>query len=332
MTSSQGKQAVKKAALGASGLLCSSVGLGTWAMGGWMWGGTDDTAAIASIHAALDAGMNFIDTAPAYGLGHAESVVGLALRGRRHEAVVSTKCGLIWHTEKGTHFFDEEGRKVYRYLGRDSMAYEVEQSLRRLHTDCIDLYFTHWQDATTPVADTMGALLDLKAQGKIRAIGVSNVDASTLAEYLRHGPVDAVQERYSLLDRGIETELMPLCRAHGVSIHGYGSLAMGALAGPIDAARAFTGDDQRRDNPRFNATGQARLTAFFKAIEPLRQAHGCTFGQLLVAWALSKVDVALCGARNPAQAIENAGAGTIELNPGELQQIAAAADQHLDSL
>ena len=323
---------MKKTTLGTSGLLCSSVGLGTWAMGGWMWGGTDDAAAIASIHAAFDAGTNFIDTAPAYGLGHAEEVVGQALQGRRHEAVVSTKCGLVWHTNKGTHFFDEEGQQVYRYLGRDAIAYEVEQSLRRLRTDYIDLYFTHWQDATTPVAETMGVLLDLKAQGKIRAIGISNADAATLTEYLRHGPVDAVQERYSLLDRGIESELMPLCRAHGVAIHGYGSLAMGALAGPLDAGRTFTGDDQRRDNPRFAAAGQARLGAFFEAIAPLKAAHGCSFGQLMVAWALSKVDVALCGARQPTQAIENAGAGNIELNPTELQQITAAAKQHLENL
>ncbi|MFZ4287380.1 aldo/keto reductase [Variovorax sp. HJSM1_2] len=323
---------MKKSTLGASGLLCSRVGLGTWAMGGWMWGGTDDTAAIAAIHAAFDAGSNFIDTAPAYGLGHAEEVVGQALQGRRHEAVVSTKCGLVWHTQKGTHFFDEEGQQVYRYLGRDAIAFEVEQSLRRLRTDYIDLYFTHWQDATTPVAETMGALLDLKAQGKIRAIGISNADAATLGEYLRHGPVDAVQERYSLLDRGIESELMPLCRAHGVAIHGYGSLAMGALAGPQEARRVFTGDDQRRDNPRFAATGQARLAAFFQDITPLKDAHGCSFGQLMVAWALSKVDVALCGARQPAQAMENAGAGDIKLNPTELQQIAAAAKQRLENL
>ena len=248
---------MKTTTLGPSGIRCSAIGLGTWAMGGWMWGGGDNAGATLAIQASLDAGVTLIDTAPAYGLGRSERLVGTALKGRRHEAVIATKCGLVWHTQKGTHFFEEDGHPVYRYLGRDAIAYEVEQSLANLQTDYIDLYITHWQDATTPVAETMGALLDLKKQGKIRAIGVSNVDAATLAEYLRHGPVDAAQERYSLIDREIEATLVPLCKEHGVAVMGYSSLALGLLAGPIDPARAFTGDDQRASNPRFSADNRA---------------------------------------------------------------------------
>lgn len=320
--------------LGASGIECEDVGLGTWAMGGWMWGGGDDAAAVEAIRASLDAGVRLIDTAPAYGLGRAEALVGTALKGRRHEAVIATKCGLVWHTDKGTHFFDEEGQAVYRYLGRDAIVHELEQSLRRLRTDYIDLYITHWQDATTPVAETMDALLDLKRQGKIRAIGVSNVDAQTLTEYLRHGPVDAIQERYSLIDREIEATLLPLCRRHDIAVLGYSSLALGLLAGPIDPKREFSGDDQRRGHPRFSAANRQKLNAFFADIEPVRARLQCSFAQLMIAWTTvsGRVSVALCGARTPAQAIENARAGTVTPGAEDLALIDGAADRHLGAL
>jgi len=320
--------------LGSSGIACESVGLGTWAMGGWMWGGSDDAAAIDAIRASLDAGVSLIDTAPAYGLGHAETLVGQALAGRRSDAVIATKCGLVWHTKQGTHFFDEEGQPVYRHLGRESIVHEVEQSLKRLQTDYIDLYITHWQDAKTPVEETMGALLDLKRQGKIRAIGVSNVDAPTLTEYLKHGPVDAIQERYSLIDREIESALVPLCQQHDIAVLGYSSLALGLLAGPIDPQRRFNGDDQRNDNPRFSGANRQKLNAFFADIEAVRTRLQCSFAQLLIAWttAHGRVTVALCGARNAEQAIDNAGATRVQLSAEDLLQIERAADRHLNGL
>jgi len=325
---------VKTTTLGPSGIACEAIGLGTWAMGGWMWGGTDEAAATAAIRASLDAGVRLIDTAPAYGLGRAERLVGQALKGRRHEAIIATKCGLVWHAAKGTHFFDEEGQSVYRHLGRESILYEIDESLQRLQTDYIDLYITHWQDSTTPVEETMATLLELKAQGKIRAIGVSNVSAETLAEYLRYGPVDAIQERYSLIDREIEDRLVPLCREHGVAVLGYSSLAMGLLAGPIDPERRFTGDDQRADNPRFSAANRAKLKEFFVELEPMRERLGCLFSELMIAWTIShgSVSVALCGARNVQQAIENAASGRVELTRGDLDRIDAAATRHLSSL
>jgi methylglyoxal reductase len=317
--------------LGSSGVECEAVGLGTWAMGGWMWGGKDDAGAIAAIQASLDAGVRLIDTAPAYGLGHAESLVGRALAGRRHQAVVATKCGLVWHTRQGAHFFDEDGTPVHRHLGRESIFHELEQSLQRLRTDYIDLYITHWQDASTPVEETMGALLDLKAQGKIRAIGVSNVDAATLRQYLACGPVDAIQERYSLIDRDIETTLLPICRAHGVAVLGYSSLALGLLAGPIDPARRFAGDDQRAQDPRFSPAKRQQLAAFFAEIEPLREAAGVTFAQLIIAWTArhGTVTSALCGARTAQQALENARALQVALSAADLAAIDAAAARHL---
>ncbi|OGB13851.1 MAG: aldo/keto reductase [Burkholderiales bacterium RIFCSPLOWO2_12_67_14] len=325
---------MKTTTLGPSGISCSAIGLGTWAIGGWMWGGQDAAGATEAIHASLDAGVTLIDTAPAYGLGASERIVGAALKGRRHEAVIATKCGLVWHTQKGTHFFDEDGHPVYRHLGRESIFHEAEESLKRLQTDYIDLYITHWQDSTTPVEETMDALLTLKRQGKIRAIGVSNVDPETLAEYLRYGPVDAAQERYSLIDREIEQTLVPLCQRHNVAVLGYSSLALGLLAGPIDPAREFTGDDQRATNPRFSAASRARLKAFFEELEPVRQPLGCSFGQLMIAWTLARgsVSVALCGARVRPQAIENAAAGALDLPEEAVQRIDEAAARHLQAL
>jgi len=326
--------AMKTTTLGPSGIECSAIGLGTWAMGGWMWGGQDSAAATDAIAASLDAGVTLIDTAPAYGLGASESIVGAALKGRRHEAVVATKCGLVWHTQKGTHFFDEDGHPVYRYLGRESIFHEAEESLKRLQTDYIDLYITHWQDSTTPVEETMDALLTLKQQGKIRAIGVSNASPETLGEYLQYGPVDAAQERYSLIDREIEQTLVPLCTRHNVAMLGYSSLALGLLAGPIDPAREFTGDDQRASNPRFGTANRARLKAFFDELEPVRRQLGCSFGQLMIAWTLASgnVSVALCGARVRVQAIENATAGALDLPEEAVQRIDEAAARHLQAL
>lgn len=317
--------------MGGSELAASVIGLGTWAMGGWMWGGTDEADAVAAIRAAIDEGITLIDTAPAYGLGKSEELVGEAIAGRRDEVVLATKCGLVWHTDKGNHFFDEHGRRVHRYLGRDSIFFEVEQSLRRLRTDRIDLYITHWQDPTTPIGETMDALLDLKRQGKIRAIGVSNVSPSELETYAAAGPVDAVQERYSMLDREIEQTLLPICRLHGIATLSYSSLALGLLSGRIGPGRAFAGDDQRKDNPRFAPENLERVASFVAAIEPLARARQATPAQVVIAWTIAQpgITYALCGARNPAQAVENARAGSLSLSPDELAEIDRAIAAHL---
>jgi methylglyoxal reductase len=199
--------------IGSSGLRASAIGLGTWAIGGWMWGGTDEQQSIAAIQASIDEGVSLIDTAPAYGQGRAEEIVGQAIKGRRDKVVLATKCGLVWHTTKGTHFFDYDGKPVHRYLGANSIVHEVEQSLKRLGTDHIDLYITHWQDRTTPISETMEALQKLKEQGKIRAIGASNVSPDELEAYLAAGGPDALQEEYSMIKREIETALLPACRS-----------------------------------------------------------------------------------------------------------------------
>lgn len=321
-----------KRTIGSSGIEASAVGLGTWAIGGWMWGGTDEARSIAAIHAAIDEGVTLIDTAPAYGQGVAEEIVGKALQDRRDKVVIATKCGLVWHTQKGNHFFDYEGRPVHRYLGASSIVHEVEQSLKRLRTDVIDHYITHWQDPTTPVAETMEALVRLKEAGKIRSIGASNTTPEDVAAYLAAGPLDAIQEEYSMLKRDIETTHLPLCREKGVSVLSYSSLALGLLTGKIGPDRVFNGDDLRKDNPRFSPENLRRVAALMETIRPIAETHGASPAQIVIAWTLAQpgITFALCGARNPVQAKENAAAGRIRLAPQELDAISAAAGTHLE--
>lgn len=320
--------------IGRSGVAASAVGLGTWAIGGWMWGGTDERESVAAIHASLDAGVTLIDTAPAYGLGRAEEIVGKALSGRRDKAVIATKCGLVWHTRQGNHFFDQDGRPVHRHLGRESIFHEVEQSLRRLGTDYIDLYITHWQDPTTPIEETMRALEDLRAAGKIRAIGASNVNLEELEIYVKIGGLDAIQERFSMLDREIEAQLLPVTTANGLATLSYSSLALGLLSGSIGPERVFSGDDQRRDNPRFSVANREKVTRFAEAIRPIAQEHEASIAQIVIAWTLAQpgITFALCGARNPAQALDNARAGTIRLSAEDLSTVEAAIAAELANM
>lgn len=319
-----GQQLIRE--IGKSGVYASAVGLGTWAIGGWMWGGTDEKESIAAIQASLDAGVTLIDTAPAYGLGRSEEIVGKALAGCREKAVIATKCGLVWHTRKGRHFFDQDGKPVHRYLGRDAIQHEVEETLRRLRTDYIDLYITHWQDPTTPVEETMRALEDLRTSGKIRAIGASNVSRHDLDAYIAVGGLDAIQERYSMIDREIEADLLPLTREKGIATLSYSSLALGLLSGAIGANRVFSGDDQRKDNSRFSVGNRQKATAFADTIRPVAEKHSATIAQTVIAWTLAQpgVTFALCGARNPAQAMDNARAGTIRLDASDLAAIDTA--------
>ncbi|RWB97695.1 MAG: aldo/keto reductase [Mesorhizobium sp.] len=317
--------------IGKSGVVASAVGLGTWAIGGWMWGGTDEAESIAAIQASIDAGVSLIDTAPAYGLGRSEEIVGKAIKGRRNRAVIASKCGLNWHSKKGNHFFDQDGTPVNRYLGADGIAYEVEQSLRRLGTDYIDVYITHWQDPTTPIAETMEALERLKSAGKIRAIGASNLNAAELQQYVAAGQLDAIQERYSMLDREIEQTLLPIARQHQVAALSYSSLALGLLSGAIDPAREFSGDDQRKDNPRFSQANRRKVAALKHALTPVAEVHQASMAQIVIAWTLAQpgITFALCGARNATQALDNARAGEILLSAAELGAIDAAVAGHL---
>jgi aryl-alcohol dehydrogenase-like predicted oxidoreductase len=320
--------------IGSSGIRASAVGLGTWAIGGWMWGGTDETKSIAAIQASIDEGISLIDTAPAYGKGLSEEIVGKAIAGRRDKVVLSTKCGLVWHTRKGNHFFDYDGKPVHRYLGADSIVYELEQSLRRLGTDCIDHYITHWQDPTTPIEETVAALERLWQQGKIRSIGASNVTVDDLAAYLATGMLDAIQEEFNMVKPDIQESLVPLCRANNVSVLSYSSLALGLLSGKIGPDRVFEGDDQRRDNPRFSIANRQKVARLMETIAPVAEAHRATPAQIVIAWTLQQpgITFSLCGARDAGQARENAAAARIRLSAEELQTISEAATRNLTEL
>lgn len=322
---------MKTRKLGGTNIDASVIGLGTWAMGGWMWGGTDEQASLDAIRASLDAGVNLIDTAPAYGLGMAEILVGKAIRGRRDQVVLATKCGLVWHTQKGNHFFDEAGKPVHRYLGGESIRYELDESLRRLQTDYIDLYLTHWQDPTTPISETMETLTALRKEGKIRAIGVSNVTPDELRSYLKAGRIDCIQEQYNMLHRDIESTLLPLCLERGVSTLSYSSLALGLLSGKIGPERTFQGDDLRKNDPRFSLDNRRKLVAFFEKMGSVAVRHHISIAQLVIAWTVAQrgITYALCGARNSGQAAENARAGEVTLSAGDLKIIDDLMARHL---
>jgi aryl-alcohol dehydrogenase-like predicted oxidoreductase len=309
--------------IGRSGISASIIGLGTWSLSGWMWGGTEEADAIATIHAALDAGINLIDTAPAYGVGRAEQLVAKAIHGRRDKVILATKCGLVWHTREGTYHEEQWGRQVYRFLGAHSVRHEVEESLRRLGTDYIDLYQTHWQDETTPIEETMDTLMRLKEEGKIRAVGVSNVSLAQLKKYQTRGVVDSLQEEYSMLNRDVEANLLPYCRENEIAVLAYSPLAQGLLAGTAGPEREFPEGDFRRNHPRFTHENRAKAAALMQSIEPIAQAHGVTLAHAAVSWTISSAHAthALVGARSPKQARESALAGDLDLNETELDFI-----------
>src|ERR1700683_5244033 len=288
-----------------------------------MWGGTDVQRAVRSIQASLDAGVNFIDTAPAYGLGLSERVVGEAIRGRRDKVILATKCGLVWHTTKGRFFADQNGSSIHRYLGAESIRYEVEQSLRRLETDYIDLYLTHWQDPTTAIRETMSTLLDLKKEGKIRAIGVSNCTVDQLRQYRSVGPVDAAQENYSMLPRELERESLPYCTRNNIAVLAYSPLGNGLLTGKVGPDRIFPEDDLRRHNPMFSRESRVRVREMLDRMQPVAREYSFTEGQLVIAWTLAQPGIThvLVGARAAVQSAENAAGGGVLLAAADAQRV-----------
>jgi len=291
-----------------------------------MWGGTDVQKSVRSIHTSLDAGVNFIDTAPAYGLGLSERIVGEAVRGRRDKVILATKCGLVWHTGKGTFFVDQNGARIHRYLGADSIRYEVEQSLRRLETDYIDLYQTHWQDSTTPIEETMGTLLDLKKQGKIRAIGVSNVSLGELKENIQCGALTSDQFRYSMLHREAEQDILPYCAQANIGTLTYMSLEQGLLTGKIGMDRQFAPEEFRSNSAWNNwliPDNRRRVLNLLASWQDLTDKYHCTLSQLVIAWTAAQPGVThvLAGARNLTQLSENAKAGELDLEPADLIRI-----------
>jgi aryl-alcohol dehydrogenase-like predicted oxidoreductase len=273
----------------------SRIALGTWAIGGWMWGGTDENESIQTIHTALDRGINLIDTAPVYGFGRSEEIVGRALAqdGRRQRTVIATKVGLAWKDDK-----------PYRNASKSRIVQEVEDSLRRLQTDVIDIYQIHWPDPKTPIEETAEAMASLYRAGKIRAIGVSNFSPAEMDAVRAVAPLHTVQPPYNLFERGIENSVLPYCRDNGITTLVYGSLCRGLLSGRMNADTRFTGDDLRRDDPKFQSP---RFLQYVTAAERLDRFAQENYNKhvihLAVRWLLDRpgVGVALWGARRPDQ-------------------------------
>lgn len=322
---------MKQRPLGNSGLSASIVGLGAWVLGGGpTWGQeTDDAESVRAIQGALDLGMNLIDTAPAYGWGRSERVVGQALKGRRQQAVLATKCGLWWDDERGSFFTELAGKKMYRSLRRDTVQLEIENSLRRLEVDHIDLYQTHWPSTPpehTPIAETMETLLKLKQQGKIRAIGVCNVALEELEEHLRCGGIASDQFRYSMLHREAEREILPYCERHQIATLTYMSLEQGLLTGKIGMDRVFAPTEFRANahwNDWFVPVNRQRVLDLLASWKPLTDKYACTLAQLVIAWTAAQPGVThvLAGGRNLAQVTENAKAGELTMDPEDLARI-----------
>lgn len=281
-------------AIGRSGLRSSRIGLGTWAIGGWMWGGTDESDSIATIHRAIDQGVTLIDTAPVYGFGRSEEIVGKALAtgGLRHKVLIATKGGLAW----------KDGR-VYRDSRPSRIREEVNASLRRLRTDRIDLYQLHWPDPNAMIGDTALALESLRAQGKILAIGVSNFVPAQMSEFRAFARLDAVQPPYNLFEREIEHNVLRYAKRTCLAVLCYGALCRGLLSGRMTAQTRFEGDDLRKIDPKFQGEAFLRHLDAVQALSTLaHERFGKSVLALAIRWVLDQGPmIALWGARRPAQ-------------------------------
>ncbi len=289
-----GEIAVERAAIAGTSLEVSRVALGTWAIGGWMWGGTDETESIATIRAAVDRGINLIDTAPAYGFGRSEEIVGKAIsEGHlRSRVLIATKAGLEW-----------SAGRVFRNASRTRILQEAEDSLRRLRTEHIDVYQVHWPDPLVAIEETAEAMRILFEQGKIGAIGVSNFSVGQMERFRRVAPLHVLQPPYNLFERGIEEDVLPYCRKNKIATLGYGALCRGLLSGRMRPDRKFEGDDLRRTDPKFQ---QPRFAQYLAAVARLDQLAQQRFRKhlihLAIRWMLDQgITTALWGARQPGQ-------------------------------
>jgi aryl-alcohol dehydrogenase-like predicted oxidoreductase len=274
-------------------LKVSPVAIGTWAIGGWMWGGTDEAESIATIRAAFERGINVVDTAPVYGFGRSEEIVGKAIaEGRlRSDVLIATKAGLQW-----------DGGTVARNASRARILREVEDSLRRFRTEYIDIYQVHWPDPLIEIEETAEAMHALFKQGKIRAIGVSNFSVDQMERFRRVAPLHVLQPPYNLFERAIEADLLPYCRKNKIATLGYGALCRGLLSGRMKADTVFGGDDLRRTDPKFQKPRFAQYLAAVAKLDRLAQRFGKRVIHLAVRWMLDQgITTALWGARHTDQ-------------------------------
>jgi len=305
--------------LGKSELNVSAIGLGTWAIGGKFWGHTDESAAIAAIQRAIDSGINLIDTAPIYGDGHSEEMVGKAVKGRRHQVVIATKCGVRL-----------KEAMLVNDLTPKSIRKEVEVSLKLLGTDVIDLYQCHWPDPNTPIEDTMAEMAKMKTEGKIRAIGVSNFDAALLKKAQKVVQLASNQVQYSLLNHDIEKELIPFCLEQDIGILTYGPMGGGILSGKYKQKPKFEEGDARSFFYNYYQEPQwTKVQALLKEMEKIAARHGKPVAHVAINWVRQQPGItsALVGARSPQQAEANAAAGSWQLSAEELSGINKTVSQ-----
>ena len=326
---------MKKMSIGKSGIETSAIGLGTWAIGGDSnWGPSDDGESIKTIHRARELGITLLDTAPAYGLGHSEEIVGKALKGRRDQYVLATKCGIRWDIDEGGLLMERDGVKIVRNASPARLAEEIEMSLKRLGTDHIDLYIVHWQaieEYPIPVSDTMGFLMELKKQGKIRAIGASNLNRDQFMEYVTNGELDLIQEKYSMLDRDVEEKFFGLCEEHGVTFQAYSPLERGVLTGKYTPDSHVNMALAKSKIKWYEKGNLAKIVDLKKKWRPLFEKYDCSMTELVLAWTMSQgtgnnVNV-LGGARKLEQIEENVGGGTIRISREDLNTMRKDAEE-----
>jgi aryl-alcohol dehydrogenase-like predicted oxidoreductase len=313
---------MKTKQLGKSGLALTRVGLGTWAIGGadWQfgWGSQDDRDSIATVHEALDLGINWIDTAAVYGLGHSEEIVGRAVAGRRDKLIIATKCGRL---------ADPGSTTILSRLKAASVRSELEASLRRLKTDYIDLYQIHWPDPDPDIEEGWEEIAKAVREGKVRFAGVSNFNPEQMRRIQKIHPIASLQPPYSMLRRDVEKEVLPFCAANGIGVICYSPMQMGLLTGTFTRERAASlpKDDVRARNPLFAEPALSRNLALVEQLRPLAKKNGRSLAELAVAWVLrrSEVTAAIVGGRRPGQVAEIAAAADWEMSPADTAEIEA---------
>jgi aryl-alcohol dehydrogenase-like predicted oxidoreductase len=309
--------------LGNTDIEITPIGFGSWAIGGgdweFAWGPQDEREAIEAIERAVDLGMNWIDTAAVYGLGHSEELVGRAVRGMARKPYLFTKCSMTW----------DDQRKIHRSLKADSVRRECEASLRRLGVETIDLYQIHWPNPAADIEEGWETLARLREEGKVRHIGVSNFDVDQMRRVQSIAPIASLQPPYSLLKREVERDILPYCREHHIGVIVYSPMASGLLTGAMtrDRVANFPPDDWRRNNPEYR---EPRLTHNLGLAELLRRIgvrHGRSAGEVAIAWTLRQPAVtgAIVGGRNGRQVAGVIGAGEFHLGEDEIRDIEAFA-------
>jgi len=310
-------------------LQVSAITFGAWAAGGWMWGKTDRNDAIEAIKASYDLGVTSIDTAPIYGQGDSEEIVGEAIKGLQRDKVqILTKFGMRWNLAKGSLAFKSKNNSgqdidIYKYAGKESIIKECEDSLKRLGTDYIDLYQIHWPDVTTPIAETMEAVAQLIKQGKVRYAGVCNYNAAQMKEAEQTLQLVSNQIPFSMVNRAVEDETVPYCIKHNKAVLAYSPLERGLLTGKMTTGQRFADGDHRAANKFFTNESIVKTNGFLAKIKPLAESKNATLAQLVIRWTIERpgITIALVGARNAAQAIQNAQAINIALTREEIDLV-----------